>query len=182
MIGHELLKIAAGLCLAAAFVSAQPKLRLGEVEDVAPARYQATLDLDPAKSSFNGAITIQAEVHKPVGTLWLNATKVRVKEASASAGGKSYKAAAVPGGDDFLGLKFDQTENEASFLVEREDALLPVESQLWNLLKGQAVTRALLGSDVQVFARKRFAAHPQLPLSIVVLTPKVWPYRWERPA
>jgi alanyl aminopeptidase len=107
MIRHKLLKIAAGLCLTAAFVSAQPKLRLGEVEDVAPVRYQAALDLDPAKNSFNGALTIQAEVHKPTGTLWLNATKIQVKEASASAGGKSYKAAAVPGGDDFLGLKFD---------------------------------------------------------------------------
>lgn len=48
--------------------------------------------------------------------------------------------------------------------VEREDALLPVESQLWNLLKGQAVARELLGSEVRVFARKRFGAHPQLPL------------------
>ena len=34
---------------------------------------------------------------------------------------------------------------------EREDPLLPVESQLWNLLHGQAVYRDLLGKDVQVF-------------------------------
>ena len=48
--------------------------------------------------------------------------------------------------------------------VERDDVLLPLESQLWNLLKGQAVSRAILGSDIQVFARKHLAAHPQLPL------------------
>jgi hypothetical protein len=48
--------------------------------------------------------------------------------------------------------------------LEREDALLPVESQLWNLRKGLAVSRELLGQDLRVFARKRFAAHPQLPL------------------
>jgi hypothetical protein len=48
--------------------------------------------------------------------------------------------------------------------LEREDALLPVESQLWNLRKGLAVSRELLGQDVRVFARRRFAAHPQLPL------------------
>jgi hypothetical protein len=48
--------------------------------------------------------------------------------------------------------------------LEREDALLPVESQLWNLLKGLAVSKELLGSDLRVFARKRFAFHPQLPL------------------
>jgi len=104
---HQLLRIAAGLSLAAAVLGAQPKLRLAEVEDVAPVRYQAALDLDPAKDSFSGAITIQAAVHKPVATLWLNATKIQVKEASASEGGKSYQAVAVPGGDDFLGFKFD---------------------------------------------------------------------------
>jgi hypothetical protein len=48
--------------------------------------------------------------------------------------------------------------------AEREDALLPFESQLWNLLKGQAVARELTGTDVRVFARRRFGAHPQLPL------------------
>ena len=47
---------------------------------------------------------------------------------------------------------------------EREDALLPVESQLWNLLKGLAVSRNLLNAEVRVFARKRFGFHPQLPL------------------
>jgi hypothetical protein len=48
--------------------------------------------------------------------------------------------------------------------LEREDALLPVESQLWDLRKGLAVSRDLLGQEVRVFARKRFAFHPQLPL------------------
>ena len=91
----------------AALLAAQPKLRLSEVEDVAPIQYRATLDLDPAKTPFSGAITIQAEVRKPVETLWLNASKIQVKDASATVAGKTYKAASVPGGDDFLGLKFD---------------------------------------------------------------------------
>ncbi|MBV9124788.1 MAG: hypothetical protein JO112_15640, partial [Planctomycetes bacterium] len=51
--------------------------------------------------------------------------------------------------------------------VEREDALLPIESQLWNLRKGLAVARDLLGEDLRVFARRRHAFHPQWP---VVLT------------
>ena len=46
---------------------------------------------------------------------------------------------------------------------EAEDALLPLESQLWNLQKGQAVYRELLGREVRVYGRRRFAAHPQLP-------------------
>jgi hypothetical protein len=47
---------------------------------------------------------------------------------------------------------------------EREDPLLPVESQLWNLLKGLARTRELVGKEVSVFGRRRFGFHPQLPL------------------
>jgi hypothetical protein len=48
--------------------------------------------------------------------------------------------------------------------LEREDALLPLESQLWNLLKGQAVTKQLLDREVSVFARRRFAFDPHTPL------------------
>ncbi len=48
--------------------------------------------------------------------------------------------------------------------LEREDAILPVESQIWNLLKGLAVSEQLLGRKVRIFGRKRFAAHPQIPL------------------
>jgi hypothetical protein len=58
----------------------------------------------------------------------------------------------------------DEAEVCGGCYLEREDALLPVESQLWNLGKGLAVSREVLGRDIAVFARRRFAAHPQLPL------------------
>jgi hypothetical protein len=48
--------------------------------------------------------------------------------------------------------------------LEREDPLLPLESQLWNLRKGQQIYQALLGQEVRVFARKRFGFYPQLPV------------------
>lgn len=48
--------------------------------------------------------------------------------------------------------------------LEREDPLLPLDSQLWNLERGLSVSRDLLGADVKVFARKRFGFHPQMPL------------------
>jgi hypothetical protein len=48
--------------------------------------------------------------------------------------------------------------------LEREDPLLPLESQMWNLLKGREIYQQVLGQDVRVFARKRFGFHPQLPL------------------
>jgi hypothetical protein len=48
--------------------------------------------------------------------------------------------------------------------VEREDPLLPLESQVWNLLKGLATYRQVLERDIAVFARKRFGLHPHVPL------------------
>jgi hypothetical protein len=47
---------------------------------------------------------------------------------------------------------------------DREDELLPVESQLWNLRRGLEVTKRLTGCDVQTFASPRGSFHPQTPL------------------
>jgi hypothetical protein len=47
--------------------------------------------------------------------------------------------------------------------LEREDAILPLESQLANLVKGPGVYKELLGREPRVFGRKRFGFHPQLP-------------------
>jgi hypothetical protein len=48
--------------------------------------------------------------------------------------------------------------------LEREDPLLPIDSQLWNLRFGLDRARELLGADIRVYARKRFGYHPHLPL------------------
>ena len=48
--------------------------------------------------------------------------------------------------------------------VEREDPILPIDSQLWNLRHGLDRAKELLGVDVRVYARKRFGYHPHLPL------------------
>jgi alpha-mannosidase len=58
----------------------------------------------------------------------------------------------------------DRVEVLGGPYLEREDPLLPLESQVWNLRRGQAVYQHLLGKEVAVFARKRFGFHPQLPL------------------
>src|SRR5262249_38676163 len=58
----------------------------------------------------------------------------------------------------------DQVEICGGPFQEREDALLPVETQLWNLLKGLTTYEELLGKEIRIFSRKRFAASPQLPL------------------
>ena len=60
-------------------------------------------------------------------------------------------------------VKNDQVEICGGCYTEREDALLPIESQIWNVSRGLTASRAVLGSDVRVYARRRGAAQPQLP-------------------
>ena len=58
------------------------------------------------------------------------------------------------------GVQADQVEVCGGPYVEREDALLPIESQLWNLLHGLSVSRDLLGQDIRIFGR---SARPFIP-------------------
>jgi alanyl aminopeptidase len=91
------------VCMAAA---TPPKLRLSEVQDLAPTGYRVSLSLDPAAESFQGTVDIRVKVGKPADTIWLNANKLKIDEAAFIAGGKSWPATAVDGGEDFLGLRF----------------------------------------------------------------------------
>ncbi|WP_162656076.1 hypothetical protein [Tuwongella immobilis] len=48
-------------------------------------------------------------------------------------------------------------------LCDRPDSLLPLESQLWNLREGKALSESILGRPISIFARQSSAYHPQLP-------------------
>lgn len=52
-------------------------------------------------------------------------------------------------------------------VVERDDALLAVESQLWTLNEARRTREELLGDGGAIFARWRSAGHPQLPSWLV---------------
>jgi len=46
---------------------------------------------------------------------------------------------------------------------DREDALMPLESQWWNLRVARRTTQKLLGVEPTVYGRQKSAFHPQLP-------------------
>ena len=77
---------------------APPTLRLGD--DVRPTGYAVDLTIVPARTRFQGAVSIAAEVRRPVTIVWLNATELDI--AQASLGG--HPARVVPGNEDFIGL------------------------------------------------------------------------------
>ena len=83
-----------------------PKLRLDDVEDVAPQRYRVELTLDPAKNSFSGSVRVSLSIHKPFTVLWLNASQIGIESAELQTAGGRQTAETIPGGDDFVGLRF----------------------------------------------------------------------------
>jgi hypothetical protein len=44
---------------------------------------------------------------------------------------------------------------------EREEALLPYDSQLWNLREGLLASNRLFGKEIAVYARRKFGFHPR---------------------
>ena len=61
-------------------------------------------------------------------------------------------------------VQSDRAEICGGSYIEREDPLLPIDSQLWNLRYGLDRAKELLGVDIRIFARRRFGFHPHMPL------------------
>jgi alanyl aminopeptidase len=95
----------AASCLAAKSPDA-PSLRLPGT--ATPIRYAVNLTIVPDRDTFEGSVDIDVDIQQPENLLWLNATKLNIKEATLQAGGQSYRATVVPGGDNFAGLRFEK--------------------------------------------------------------------------
>src|ERR1700738_4717301 len=81
-----------------------PKLRLGNA--VMPDRYAIDLTIVPDQDAFHGKADIAVRFNQPESLVWLNATKLDIKEARFESAGKSETATVVAGGDNFAGLQF----------------------------------------------------------------------------
>ncbi len=88
------------LLLVSALLAADtpPTLRLPDAAK--PMRYAVELTLDPSSEQFSGVIDIELQVTKPTQVVWLNARELTIKKSSADA--------VLPGGKDFVGLKFNK--------------------------------------------------------------------------
>ena len=80
-----------------------PKLRL-PAEVVGPVHYAADLTVVPDQDTFSGAIDIQLNFKQSASVLWLNAEKVKVKEAVLTAGGATVPLKVVPEDKDYVGF------------------------------------------------------------------------------
>jgi alanyl aminopeptidase len=84
---------------------APPKFRLpGDV--VGPLRYAVELTLIPDTDTFTGAVDIQLNFKKSASALWLNAEKLKVKEATLTVGGATVPLKIMPVDKDYVGFVF----------------------------------------------------------------------------
>src|SRR5262245_23653114 len=107
----------AAVLLAAQYALAQappPALRLPE--GVRPLRYAAELEIRPEQAEFRGALEIHAEVSRSTPVVWLNARFLAVERATAG----EREATLLPGGDDFIGLRFEPPLEPGSFTLRLE--------------------------------------------------------------
>ena len=81
-----------------------PTMRLGDA--VKPLAYEAELTIVPTQDRFAGRLVIHVDVAKPTDLFWLNATRLDIRSATLTAGGKTLVAKTVPGGRDYVGLHF----------------------------------------------------------------------------
>lgn len=79
-------------------------MRLGDA--IKPVAYDATLTVLPDNPGFEGRIHIDIDIARAQDFFWLNATDLDVKRATLTVGRKTIDATVVPGGEDFVGLKF----------------------------------------------------------------------------
>jgi cytosol alanyl aminopeptidase len=98
----------AAIALSAVAADIPPKLRLAEVQNVAPLAYQAELTLDPEKDDFTGTIIVKLDLKESTETIWLNQTSITVQSAVLTQDGKMLPAKVLPGGDDFVGFHFER--------------------------------------------------------------------------
>ncbi len=81
-----------------------PVMRLGDA--VKPLAYEAELTVVPTQERFVGHVVIHAEVARATEFFWMNATRLDIRTATVTAGGKIFVAKTIPGGHDFVGLRF----------------------------------------------------------------------------
>lgn len=83
--------------------AAMPTLRLPR--NFTPTSYSARLDIDPAKTAFDGSIAIAGIVDQRSPVIWLHGYHLDVKRATATKGSSEITISVTPKGEDLLELR-----------------------------------------------------------------------------
>jgi hypothetical protein len=64
------------------------------------------LTVDPALETFAGVTSVDLDLAVATPVVWLNATELKVTEATVSVGGQTLPVETIAGGEDFVGFRF----------------------------------------------------------------------------
>ncbi|HKA91137.1 MAG TPA: M1 family metallopeptidase [Haliangiales bacterium] len=87
---------------AAPAAPAPPAFRLPG--DVVPTHVSLDLALDPASDAFRGEVAFDLDVRRPTDVVWLNATDLKIVDATLARGADAMRLRVVDGGEDFVGF------------------------------------------------------------------------------
>ena len=73
----------------------------------APQRYDVNLTVAPDQDTFTGNIDIDLDFNQASSVLWLNAQKIKVREATLKIGGQTLTAKVIPEPKDLVGFSFE---------------------------------------------------------------------------
>lgn len=164
------------LTLAPAAVSAQdpPTLRLAP--DPRPTAVAARLEIDPTQETFRGRVTLDLELAAATGRVWLNAEQLEIESARFSAGGESFPAAIVPGGDQFVGFDAGRplAPGAARLEIDYRGRLDPLETE--GLFRQQVDDRWYVFSQFEsTYARRAFPSFDEpafrAPWQLTIVAP-----------
>lgn len=122
---------------------APPALRLPET--VWPKKTSARLTIDPARDSFDGAMTIALDVRVPTNVVWLHRDDLAVATGRAVIAGREVVARIVDGGRDYVGFLFPE-------VLPKGDAELRVlYTGKLSATEVDGASRQIEGNDAYVF-------------------------------
>ena len=82
-----------------------PRFRLPDF--AVPQRYDVNLTVAPDQDTFSGAVDIDLNFKQASPVLWLNAKKIKIKEAILKTGGQTLTAKVITEPKDLVGFSFD---------------------------------------------------------------------------
>jgi alanyl aminopeptidase len=82
-----------------------PTFRLPD--DIVPLKHTVELSIDPNLAAFEGTATIEVDLRKPAGVIWVNARDLTPREAWVEFGGIKRMARVESAGNEFLGVQPD---------------------------------------------------------------------------
>ncbi|RMH43415.1 MAG: M1 family peptidase [Deltaproteobacteria bacterium] len=153
-----------------------PAFRLPDT--AAPVSYTVELTLDPAKSTFDGEVTIEVDLRDAATALWLNGRDLDVRDVAVTAGDRAVSASVIDEhDDDVIGLQFGEPVGPGRATVRIAYTGKVSDTDLSGVFRQKEVDDWYLYTQFEAIdARRAFPCfdepHHKTPWQITIRAPK----------